>query len=213
MNSLLDPILVLVLLLNFVVLGASRLRTIIHAVAMQGLLLGVTILVAQSTVTGWLMLMAGVAIVLKGITIPRMLFHAIREVVIRREVEPIVGFVASLLLGAVGTALAVLFSRTLPIAHEHVGSLVVPAALSTVLTGFLVLTTRLKAITQVVGYLILENGVFIFGLLLVEAMPFLVELGVLLDLFVAIFVMGIIINKISREFSTVSTRSLSALKE
>lgn len=213
MNALMDPILVLVLLQNFVVLGASRLRTIIHAMALQGLLLGVTIVVAQGKVTGLVLLMAGVTIVLKGITIPRMLFHAIREVAIRREVEPIVGFVASLVLGAVGTALAVLFARTLPIAHEHMGSLVVPAALSTVLTGFLILTTRLKAITQVVGYLILENGVFIFGLLLVEAMPFLVELGVLLDLFVAIFVMGIIINKISREFSTVSTRSLSALKE
>ena len=213
MNSLLDPILVLVLLLNFVVLGASRLRTIIQAVAFQGLLLGLMIILAQSKVSGWVLAMAAAAIVLKGITIPRMLFHAIREVVIRREVEPIVGFVASLLLGAVGTALAVLFAKTLPIANEHVGSLIVPAALSTVLTGFLILTTRVKAITQVVGYLILENGVFIFGLLLVEAMPFLVELGVLLDLFVAIFVMGIIINKISREFSTVSTRKLSALKE
>ena len=112
-----------------------------------------------------------------------------------------------------GTALAVLFSKTLPIAHEHIGSLVVPAALSTVLTGFLILTTRVKAISQVVGYLVLENGIFIFGLLLVEAMPFLVEIGVLLDLFVAIFVMGIIIYQISQEFSTVSTRKLSALKE
>ncbi|MGB5138942.1 MAG: hydrogenase, partial [Candidatus Zixiibacteriota bacterium] len=87
------------------------------------------------------------------------------------------------------------------------------AALSTTLTGFLILTTRAKAITQVVGYLVLENGIFIFGMLLVEAMPFLVEIGVLLDLFVAIFVMGIIINRISREFSTVSTRNLSSLKE
>ncbi|MEI6149886.1 MAG: hydrogenase [bacterium] len=213
MKSLLDPILVVILLLNFVVLGASRLRTIIQAVAIQGILLGIMIVLAQSKVSGWVMAMAGAAIVLKGVAIPRMLFHAMREVVIRREVEPIVGFVASLLLGAVGTALAVLFSKTLPLADQHVGSLIVPAALSTVLTGFLILTTRVKAITQVVGYLILENGVFIFGLLLVEAMPFLVELGVLLDLFVAIFVMGIIINKISREFSTVSTRKLSALKE
>jgi hydrogenase-4 component E len=213
MKSLLDPILVVILLLNFVVLGASRLRTIIQAVAIQGILLGIMIVLAQSKVSGWVVAMAGAAIVLKGVVIPRMLFHAMREVVIRREVEPIVGFVASLLLGAVGTALAVLFSKTLPLADQHVGSLIVPAALSTVLTGFLILTTRVKAITQVVGYLILENGVFIFGLLLVEAMPFLVELGVLLDLFVAIFVIGIIINKISREFSTVSTRKLSALKE
>jgi hydrogenase-4 component E len=213
MKEFIDPILVLVLLLNFVVLGASRMRTLIQAVAFQGMLLGVLIVPAHGEFMGWVVAMAGATVALKGIVIPRMLFHAIREVVIRREVEPMVGFVASLFLGAVGTALALLFSKTLPIAHEHISSLVVPASLSTVLTGFLVLTTRSKAITQVVGYLILENGVFIFGLLLMEAIPFMVELGVLLDLFVAIFVMGIIIHKISREFSSVSTHMLAELKE
>lgn len=213
MKEFIDPILVLVLLLNFIALGASRLRTLIQAVAVQGMLLGVMILLAHGEFMVWVLMMAAATVILKGIVIPRMLFHAIREVVIRREVEPIVGFVASLFLGAVGTGLALLFSKTLPLAPEHMGSLVVPAALSTVLTGFLILTTRVKAITQVVGYLILENGVFIFGLLLMEAIPFVVELGVLLDLFVAIFVMGIIIHKISREFATVSTRMLSELKE
>ena len=213
MNQLLDPILVAVLLLNLVALGASQLRTVIHAVAFQGVLLGLTIVAAHNTVTVWVILMAAATIALKGVVIPRMLFHAIREVVIRREVEPIIGFVGSLLLGGAGTALAVIFAKTLPIAHEQIGSLIVPAALSTVLTGFLILTTRTKAISQVVGYLVLENGVFIFGLLLVEAMPFLVEIGVLLDLFVAIFIMGIIIYQISQEFSTASTRELSALKE
>lgn len=213
MHALIDPILVVVLLLNFVALGASRMRTLIQAVALQGVLLGVMIVLAHGTFMVWVALMAWATVALKGIVIPRMLFHAIREVVIRREVEPMVGFVASLFLGAVGTALALLFSKTLPIAHEHSSSLIVPAALSTVLTGFLMLTTRSKAITQVVGYLILENGVFIFGLLLMEAIPFMVELGVLLDLFVAIFVMGIIIHKISREFSSVSTDMLSELKE
>jgi len=213
MKAFIDPILVVVLLLNFVALGASRLRTLIQAVALQGILLGVLIVLAHGSFLVWVLLMAVATMALKGVVIPRMLFHAVREVVIRREVEPIVGFVASLFLGAVGTALAVLFANTLPIAHEHAASLVVPAALSTVLTGFLILTTRSKAITQVVGYLILENGVFIFGLLLMEALPFMVELGVLLDLFVAIFVMGIIIHKISREFSSVSTHMLSELKE
>lgn len=213
MKEYIDPILVIVLLLNFVALGASRLRTLIQAVAVQGMLLGGMILLAHGSFSIGVAIMAGATVALKGVMIPRMLFHAVREVVIRREVEPIVGFVASLFLGAVGTALALLFSKTLPIAHEHMSSLVAPAALSTVLTGFLILTTRAKAITQVVGYLVLENGVFIFGLLLMEAIPFMVELGVLLDLFVAIFVMGIIINKISREFSSVSTAMLSELKE
>ncbi len=213
MKAFIDPILVVVLLLNFVTLAASRLRTLIQAAALQGMLLGVLIALAHGHLMIGVLVMAVATVALKGVVIPRMLFHAIREVESRREVEPVVGFVASLFLGAVGTALALLFSKTLPIANEHVASLIVPAALSTVLTGFLILMTRTKAITQVVGYLILENGVFIFGLLLMEAIPFLVELGVLLDLFVAIFVMGIIIHKISREFSSVSTRMLSELKE
>lgn len=213
MNQLVDPILVAILLLNFVMLGAVQLRTVIQAVALQGLLLGVLIVLVHSIVTPWVLVMAGAMIAVKSVLIPRMLFHAIREVSIRREVEPIIGFIASLLLGGVGTALAILFSKTLPIAHEHINSLIVPASLSTVLIGFLILTTRAKAITQVVGYLVLENGIFIFGMLLVEAMPFLVEIGVLLDLFVGIFVMGVIIYKISQEFSTMSTRKLSVLKE
>jgi hydrogenase-4 component E len=106
-------------------------------------------------------------------------------------------------------------SRELPLFPVGVGSerMAVAASFATVLTGFLLLTTRLKAITQVLGYLVLENGIYIFGLLLLESTPVLVEFGVLLDLFVAIFVMGIIIHHISREFTSISTDRLSALKD
>src|SRR6266851_1069406 len=114
---------------------------------------------------------------------------------------------------ALGTALAVIFSETLPLIAADKESLILPSSFATVLTGFIVLTTRRKAITQVVGYLTLENGVFIMGLSLVEAMPFLVEIGVLLDLFVGIFVMAIIINHINREFSSLDTSRLNILKE
>ena len=97
--------------------------------------------------------------------------------------------------------------------EQHAGVLTVPASLATVLTGFLVLTTRRKAITQVVGYLTLENGIFVFGLTLAEAIPFLVEIGVLLDLLVAIFVIGIVINRIHREFASLDVTRLDSLKE
>ncbi len=110
-------------------------------------------------------------------------------------------------------ALAILFARTLPLTEADAGTLLVPASLATVLTGFIILTTRRKAITQVAGYLVLENGIFIMGLTLVEAMPFLVEVGVLLDLVVAIFVMGIMIYQINREFASLDTDRLTHLKE
>ena len=77
----------------------------------------------------------------------------------------------------------------------------------------MMLTTRRTALTQVLGYLIFENGVFAFGILLTEAMPLMVEAGILLDLLVAIFVMGIVINQINREFSSMNMEDLSSLRE
>ena len=213
MKPLLDPLLVLVLLLNLYLLGTSRLRAVIAGSALQGVIIGVLAVFAHGHWGLAPLLMGVVAVAIKGVVIPRLLFKAMRDVAIRREVEPFIGFIPSLLLGAVGTGLAVVFSRTLPLAPEHTGSLLLPASFATVLTGFLILTTRRKAITQVVGYLVLENGIFIMGLTLLEAMPFLVEVGVLLDLFVAIFVMGIIINHISREYSSLDTARMRALKE
>jgi hydrogenase-4 component E len=207
------PLLVLVLLLNFFLLGTSRLRAAVNASAGQGVVLGVLALVVQPHLTFRGILAAAGAAALKAVIIPFLLFRAMRDVAIRREIEPLIGYVPSLLLGAIGTGLSLLFADTLPLAPEHVGSLLVPTSLATVLTGFLLLTTRRKAITQVVGYLILENGVFIMSLCLLEAIPFLVEAGVLLDLFVGIFVMGIIINHIHREFASIDTERLTALKE
>ncbi len=212
-----DAILVIVLLINLFVLGSSRLRTIIYIVAAQGVILSLLPALHHGELGLRGLLVSAAALVLKGVTIPRMLLRALADLPIRREIEPLVGFKASLLLGAVGTAASIYISTRLPLLESDGGGpasrMFVAASFSTVLTGFLLLTTRLKAITQVLGYLILENGIYIFGVLLLQATPFLVEIGVLLDLFVAIFVMGIIINHISREFTSISTEHLSALKD
>jgi hydrogenase-4 component E len=213
MHNLVGPLLVVVLLFNLFLLGTSRLQAVINASATQGVILGVLTLCVHEGFNGWIVLITIGTILVKGVLIPGMLLRAIRDAAIRREIEPFIGFLPCLLLGALGTGASLIFARTLPLAKEHVGSLLVPAAMATVWTGFLVLTTRRKAINQVVGYLVLENGIYIMGLTLLHAMPFMVEMGVLLDLFVGIFVMGIILNHIRREFSSLDTAHLSALKE
>lgn len=213
MNPALDLLLVCVLLLNFYALGTSRLRAVIRAVAVQGILLGVLPLVVHRSFRPAALLLALPPVALKGLVIPAMLFRALRAAEIKREVEPLVGLAPSLVLGALGTALALAFSQRLPLLEAHGSSLLIPTSLATVLVGFLLLTTRLKAISQVLGYLVLENGIFIFGVLFAEAMPLLLEIGALLDLFVAVFVMGIIIDHISQEFSSLDTQHLSALRE
>jgi hydrogenase-4 component E len=213
LHAIFDPLLVVILLLNFFLLGASRLRAVIGASALQGVVLGILAVTAHGALSYPVVLVAVGAIGVKGVLIPRLLHRAMRDAAIHREVEPLVGFTTSLLLGAAGTALAVVFSHNLPLAPGERQTLLLPSSFATVFTGFLILTTRRKAITQVVGYLVLENGIFIMGLGLLQAMPFLVEVGVLLDLFVAIFVMGIIINHISREFGSLDVAHLRSLKE
>ena len=81
------------------------------------------------------------------------------------------------------------------------------------MVGLLVLTTRRKALSQVVGYLVLENGIYVFGLSQVERVPFLVEMGVLLDIFVGVFIMGIVVFHINREFDSLDSTRLTELKD
>jgi hydrogenase-4 component E len=212
MYALSNLCLLLVILLNFFTLGSARLVACIRAVALQGAVLALLPITTHGF-TGHALLLAVVALLLKGICIPWLLLRAIREVRIRREIEPLIGYVPTLILGALVTAAAFIFADFLPLLAQHQGGLFIPTSLATLFAGFLLLMTRRKAITQVVGYLMLENGIFIFGILLSEAMPLMVEAGVLLDLLVAIFVMGIVMNQINREFSTLNTERLSALKE
>lgn len=213
MANTVDRLLVAILVLNFLLLGTSRLRSAINASALQGALLGGVIFALSRDIDLRVALVALAAVGIKGLLIPGLLHRALRDAAIRREVEPYVSFVTSLLLGAVATGGAVLFADRLPLAPEHQGSLLVPASLATVLTGFLIMTTRRKAIAQVVGYLVLENGIFVMGLCLHEAMPFLVEIGVLLDLLVGIFVIGIVIEHINREFASIDVARLDSLKD
>jgi len=199
--------------LNLVALGSSRLPMLIRTMSAQGVLLGVMPIWLASEFDWHVALVALATVLGKGLVIPGLLRRAMRAVSIEREVEPIVGFELSLLLGAGATIGAVAATRWLPLLPEHSGSLLVPGAMATVATGFILLVGRVKAISQVCGYLILENGIYLFGLLLITSTPLLVEAGVLLDVTVGVFVIGIIVDRIQRTFDSLDTRNLTALRE
>ncbi len=213
MTNQLSALLIIVLGINLFTLGTSRILAVIRIVALQGALLGILPFLVHPHVSFSAILIAVVAIALKSYAIPAVMTRALRDAQIKREVEPLIGFLPSILLGAAATAFSLIFASQLPLIDQHTGSLLVPASMATILTGFILLTTRYKALTQVVGYLVLENGIFIFGMLLIEAMPFVVEIGVFLDLFVGIFVICIITNHINSAFSSMDTRRLVTLKE
>src|ERR1017187_7054091 len=106
MSHAVSPLLVVVLLLNLLVLGTSRLRAVINAAAWQGVVLGLLTLLVHPEIHVQTIAVAAGAILVKGIVIPFMLMHAMRDAAIRREVEPFIGFIPSLFLGAIGTGLA-----------------------------------------------------------------------------------------------------------
>lgn len=213
MSSIVDPLILAVLVLNFLLLGSSRVSGGINGSALQGVILGFLVVFVHGTFDARPVIVAVIAILFKAVLIPSMLRRALRDAAIRREVEPLVSYMTSLVLGALATAAAIYFASTLPLAAAHTGSLLLPGSIATVMTGFILMITRRKAITQVVGYLVLENGIFVMGLTLHEVMPFLVELGVLLDLLVAIFVIGIVIGHISREYESLDVTELDKLRD
>lgn len=212
MQPIHDVLLLLVVLTNFWVLGTTRLSATIRATAVQGLLLaGLPIALYPGVEPHILGLSIGTFAV-KALLLPYLLSRAIREAAVRREIEPLIGFAPSLLLGAVAVALAFSIAPRLPLPGLQT-QMLVPVSLSTVVIGLLVLTTRKKAVTQVVGYLILENGIFVFGLSQVQRVPFLVEVGVLLDIFVGVFIMGIVVFHINREFDSLDSARLTELRD
>ncbi len=214
MSGALNLLMGLAMGLNLLALGSSRLPSLIRAMSVQGMLLGVMPLLLEHERFDWRILLVAVATITgKGVLIPGLLRRAMRAANVEREIEPFIGFVPSLLLGAGGTIAAVALARALPLLPEHVGLLLVPGALASILTGFILLIGRAKAVSQVCGYLILENGIYLFGLLLIHSTPLLVESGILLDVTGGVFIIGIIVDRIQRAFDSLDTRKLNTLRE
>lgn len=214
MEQISQLLLAFIVFLSLYLLGSSSLTGCVNILAFQGMCLGLLPLTihAQGVHPRAFLLAAGMFL-LKGFVIPRVLLYAIREVKIRREVEPMIGYITSLLLGALLIGVSFVISERLPVPPGIRSSLLIPVSLSTIMMGMLMMISRIKALTQVIGYLVFENGIYLFGLSISYEIPWLIELGVLLDVFVAVFVMGIVINHIARAFDSISTEKLTSLSD
>jgi hydrogenase-4 component E len=215
-NVGLDLALVLSLVLSIAVLGTSRIGAAIRYFSLQSMAISSVPLLIDTRAGGigghaWILFFA--TICLKVVGVPYLLNRSIREAAVRSEIEPLIGFGTSLSIGGGLVALSFALARNLPLPQKPASDLLIPVAFSLLMIGLLLIVSRTKAVTQVVGYLVMENGIFLFGLLLIDALPYLIELGVLLDLFVAVFVMGIVIFHINREFDHIDSHQLDSLKD
>ncbi|GAB4256876.1 MAG: hydrogenase [Deferrisomatales bacterium] len=204
----------LVVLLSFWVLAASRLATILRALAVQGAAVSLLPLVLTYAEGGdWLRpaLLAATSLAVKAGLMPWLLWRAIRTVSVRREVEPLLAYGPGLLLGAAFAGMSFVAAQRLGGAAPA-GPLLA-GGLATTFLGLLILVGRTKAVTQVAGYLLVENGIFVVGLLLHRSMPLMVEAGILLDAFTAVFLMGIFAYRIQQTFDHMDVHNLAALKD
>ncbi len=213
MNLLLDAILVLLILANFLLLGSSRLGTCIRISALQGVMVGLLpLLVSGHGLSLQVIIICAIIIGLKGFVFPHLLFRAIRESATSREVQPFIGYASSLFVGVLSILASLWLDSRLALDINSISGLVVPVAFCMMITGLFLIVARRTAVNQVIGYIVLENGIYTFGLSIARDIPLLIELGVLMDMFVAVFVMGIAIYRINREFDHIDSDQLSALK-
>ena len=212
MSGLVDAALVLVVLTNLAMLGTNNMANSIRLLALQGVALGASVaVIAPDAGARTLLLAVGVAS-LKGVLYPWALLRVLRKVKATSEDQPLVGYTLTFLTGIVALGAGFVIAGRLPPLSSGASALALPVAVATIVAGLALTITRRTALAQVLGYVVLENGIFLFALVLVGGLPLLLELGGLLEVFFAVFVMGIAVDRISREFATTDVNGLDRLR-
>ena len=205
----------LLILTNLALLAAPRIALKIRLIAIQGLLLGtLPVLLHGESLSARLAMVAIVSAALKGGVFPWWLSRTWKQVHIKAEVAPVVGHSLSVGAGVLALIASLWLGHRLPLPPGiEAPPLAASVSLVTIFTGFFLIVARRKALTQVIGYLVLENGVYLFGTSFAGDGPMWVELGVLLDLVVAVLVMGIAVNRIDQTFDSIDSFELRRLHD
>ena len=191
---------------------ANRIITYVRVLALQGVILfGVTFLQLKDIQTWNLVLILLETIVFKALAVPIFLGYLIKRNKITRETEPYLPHFISLIIITMIVVITVLLANS--IQEAHLDKIFFIVSLSTLFTGLYFIASRKKIITHVMGYLMIENGVFVLSLAVGNEMPNLVNLGIMLDVFASVLILGIFLNKIGDVFKDVDVDQLSNLKD
>jgi len=212
--QLLNTFAALLLLSSFAMLSQRRVVTMVNLLALQGVLLGAaTLLLAWRTGNTHLYVSAGVTLALKALFLPWLLHRLIRRLNVYWDSEPLLNIAATMLVGLLIVIFA--FGLAQPIAALATTSTrsSIGIAVAVVLLAFLTMITRRKAMSQVVGFLSMENGLFFGAMSATYGMPMIIELGVALDILVAMLVLGVFFFQIREQFDSLDLHHLESLKE
>ena len=208
-----DTILSLALLSILFSFGSSRLPGLIKVIAFQGVVVCVVpLFVGHEMSTGGVVFTI-VTLTIRGIVIPGCIYLAIKRVAIAREVEPIVGYHASILAGLLLIVGATFASHRIEVPYTGLSALLLPTAISLLGAGMFLLMARRNAIAMVLGYIMMENGIYLVGTSFSTRARHIVEFGILLDVLAGVMIMAVILQNIKQTFDDVDTARLRTLKE
>ena len=213
-TQLINLLAAMLLLIAFAMISQRRILSLINLFAWQGLILSVsTFVVAYSTGQHHLYYSAALTLLLKVLVLPWLLHRLIRKLRIRWDVEVLINIPATMLVGIALVIFA--FDLAAPISQLSASLTrgLIGIALASVLLSFLMMLTRRKAVSQVVGFLAMENGLFFAATSATHGMPLVVELGIALDVLVATFIFGIFFFQIRETFDSLDISHMEKLKD
>jgi hydrogenase-4 component E len=212
--QLLNTLAALLLLLSFAMLSQRRIVTLVKLLAVQGALLCVaTLLLAWRTGAVHLYFSAALTLALKAIFLPWLLHRLIRRLGVYWDTEPLLNMAGTMLIGVLVVVFSFGLAQPISALASTATRNAIGIAVAVVLIAFLMMITRRKAMSQVVGFLSMENGLFFGAMSATYGMPMIVEFGVALDVLVAVLVLGVFFFQIREQFDSLDLKHLEALKE
>ncbi len=195
-------------------LAAERQRQCIRLLALQGLVLGVLPLAGDIAPPSWrLFALAAVFVAIKAVALPHVLRRTHAGLPQSPPLAPYMGHNRCVLAGLVGFAFSLWLAGRMPLPANPLFLGFFAPAMATILTGLLLIVTRRKVLTQVMGYLVMENGIYLLGVPLARHDALWLELSILLDVFVGIFVMVLAIQHLNRAFDSIDVDRIASLRD
>ena len=202
------------LLLSFSMLAQRRIVTLVNLLATQGALLcAATLLLAWRTGEGHLYLSAILTFALKVVGMPWLLHRLIGRLGVYWDTESLINPSVTMLIGLAVVIFSFGLAQPISALASTATRSTIGIAIAVILLAFLTMITRRKAMSQVVGFLSMENGLFFGAMSTTYGMPMVVELGVALDVLVAMLVLGVFFFQIREQFDSLDLHHLETLKE
>jgi hydrogenase-4 membrane subunit HyfE len=196
-HTIIDDLGALLLFTMILILAAGQIYRAIYAVAAQSLLIAIAggvLAMATGNVDLWVI--AGITLTVKTIVLPWVLHWVVRRMNVRREVEPVIPIAATLALAVMVVVMSFHLSATLGPVNRAITGNALPVGIALTLLGVLVMATGKTALTQMVGLFASENGIFFTAMAVTQGMPLIIEIGVILDVILAVLVMTIMVLRV-----------------